>query len=110
RPAVRGGRGHAGADPPRDGRRRTVSGGQVVAMLPLAGSAALPVPCPRRRQRGATTAPAAPAEEKRLELDEDRATVCRALRELDFDHEAGHLADDDYHALRAVYEAGAAAA
>ena len=88
-----------------------MSGGQIVAILALAGPVALLVLWPLLRQRGANPAPAAPVgEEKRLELDEERATVYRALRELDFDHEAGHLADDDYHALRAVYEARAAAA
>ena len=88
-----------------------MNGGQIVAILALGAPVALLVLWPLLRQRGANPAPAAPAgEEKRLELDEERASVYRALRELDFDHEAGHLADDDYHALRAVYEARAAAA
>ena len=34
--------------------------------------------------------------------------MLRALRELDFEHEAGHVADDDYDDLRARYEAEAA--
>ena len=58
---------------------------------PLAGAARA-----RRRDRHP-----AQRRQKRLELAEERAAVYRALRELDFDHEAGHLADDDYRALRA---------
>jgi tetratricopeptide (TPR) repeat protein len=43
-----------------------------------------------------------------LELGEEKTSVYRALRELAFDHEAGHLSDDDYEALRARYEGRAA--
>jgi tetratricopeptide (TPR) repeat protein len=43
-----------------------------------------------------------------LELGEEKTSVYRALRELAFDHEAGHLSDDDYAALRARYESRAA--
>ena len=43
-----------------------------------------------------------------LELGEEKTSVYRALRELAFDHEAGHLSDDDYEALRARYESRAA--
>lgn len=87
-----------------------MSGGQVVAILALAAPIALLVLWPLLRARSADRVPAAPVgEDRRLELDEERATVYRALRELDFDHQAGHLADDDYQALRATYEARAAA-
>ena len=37
-----------------------------------------------------------------------RPSVYRALKELAFDHEAGHLSDDDYEGLRARYESRAA--
>lgn len=88
-----------------------MSGGQVVAILALAAPIALLVLWPLFGARGAARAPAASVgEDRRLELGEERATVYRALRELDFDHQAGHLADDDYQALRATYEARAAAA
>ena len=88
-----------------------MSGGQIVTILALATPVALLVLWPLLRARGAGPAPAARAgEERRLELGEERATVYRALRELDFDHEAGHLADDDYQALRTAYEARAAVA
>jgi len=58
-------------------------------------------------------APRAAAEgaaepDRRLELMEEKATVYRSLKELAFDHEAGHLSDDDYQELRDRYEARAA--
>jgi len=52
----------------------------------------------------------------RVEVDtregwlERKRRALRALRELEFEHEAGHIAPDDYAALRARYEAEAAAA
>ncbi len=42
-------------------------------------------------------------------LLERRSAALRALRELDFEHEAGHVSDDDYAELRARYEAETAA-
>ncbi len=41
-------------------------------------------------------------------LLERKRAMLRALRELAFEHEAGHIADDDYADLRARYEAQAA--
>jgi len=60
--------------------------------------------------RGTVTLPAAerPSDERRLELEEEKAVIYRALKELDFDHEAGHLSDPDYAGLRDRYEARAA--
>jgi cytochrome c-type biogenesis protein CcmH/NrfG len=46
--------------------------------------------------------------DRTLELTEEKATVYRSLKELAFDHEAGHLSDDDYRELRDRYEARAA--
>jgi tetratricopeptide (TPR) repeat protein len=88
-----------------------VSVAQVVAIVALLLPAAAVVLWPLVRGRGdaAAVAPRAGAE-RRLELIEERDTVYRALRELEFDHEAGHLADDDYQALRDTYEGRAAAA
>lgn len=56
------------------------------------GGALLPLPLDRRQQL----------------LDDKRAAL-RALRELEFEHEAGHISDADYAGLRARYEAEAAA-
>ena len=57
---------------------------------------------------GSGGALAAQAPDRRLELMEEKATVYRSLKELAFDHEAGHLSDDDYQELRDRYEARAA--
>jgi cytochrome c-type biogenesis protein CcmH/NrfG len=46
--------------------------------------------------------------DRRLELAEEKASTYRALKELDFDHEAGSLSDDDFQALRDRYEGRAA--
>lgn len=88
-----------------------MSAAQVVAVVALALPLAAIVlwPLLRGRETGAAAAPHA-GSERRLELVEERDTVYRALRELEFDHEAGHLADDDYRALRDTYEVRAAAA
>jgi tetratricopeptide (TPR) repeat protein len=87
-----------------------MTAGQIIAILALAVPVAVLVLWPVLRARGAATATPRKGDEKRLELGEERTAVYRALRELDFDHEAGHLADDDYRALRSTYEARAAAA
>lgn len=49
-----------------------------------------------------------PSDDRRDELTEEKRTIYRALRELEFDHQAGHLSEDDYAALRDRYEARAA--
>jgi cytochrome c-type biogenesis protein CcmH/NrfG len=48
------------------------------------------------------------APDRREPLLERKRAVLRALRELDFEHEAGHMADDDHAELRARLEAEAA--
>ncbi|HEY7039838.1 MAG TPA: tetratricopeptide repeat protein [Methylomirabilota bacterium] len=50
-----------------------------------------------------------PDLDRRLELGEEKTALYRALRELEFDHEAGHLSDLDYQGLRERYETRAAA-
>jgi len=50
-----------------------------------------------------------PRDDRRLELEEEKTALYRALRELEFDHEAGHLSDADYDGLRERYETRAAA-
>jgi len=44
----------------------------------------------------------------RAELNEQKRAVLRALRELEFEHGAGHLSDADFAELRARYEGEAA--
>jgi cytochrome c-type biogenesis protein CcmH len=46
-------------------------------------------------------------DDRRLEVEEEKAALYRALRELEFDHEAGHLSDPDYQSLRERYESRA---
>ena len=48
--------------------------------------------------------------DRRGELEERKEATLRALRELRFEHEAGHIGDDDYAELCARYESEAAAA
>lgn len=63
-------------------------------------------PLVRRRETGAEYGWT--AGDRRLELVEEKTAVYRALKELAFDHEAGHLSDDDHRALRERYEGRAA--
>lgn len=44
-------------------------------------------------------------QDAREQLAEDRRAALRALRELEFEHDAGHVSDADYEDLRARYEA-----
>ena len=59
------------------------------------------------RRRGAGALLPLPLD-AREQLDEDKRAALRALRELTFEHEAGHISDADYADLRARYEAEAA--
>ena len=45
----------------------------------------------------------APEQRRRLALREERDDALAALRELEFDHRTGKIADDDYRALVAEY-------
>lgn len=47
-------------------------------------------------------------QDRRDELDEEKRAIYRALKELEFDHQAGHLSQDDYAELSSRYEARAA--
>jgi tetratricopeptide (TPR) repeat protein len=60
-----------------------------------------------RREGGPTLLPLPP--DAREQLLERKRGALRALRELDFEHGAGHLSDTDYDELRARYESEAAA-
>jgi len=64
----------------------------------------------RRGAIGGSDTAVAPtaAEDKQLELSEEKDAVYRALKEIEFDHEAGHLSEEDYRPLRHRYESRAA--
>src|SRR5439155_286841 len=64
-------------------------------------------PFVRRRDRPAPLLPLPPDE--REQLTEAKRVALAALRELDFEHAAGHVSDVDFADLRARYEAEAAA-
>jgi len=49
-----------------------------------------------------------PADAREGELNEEKRTLYRALKEIEFDYRAGHLSEEDYQAIRARYEARAA--
>ena len=64
---------------------------------------------PLLRRRGQDASFLALPVDAREQLLERRQTVFRALRELDFEHSAGHVSDDDYTDLQSRYETEAAA-
>ena len=78
----------------------------ALVVLPALAVVCWPLFRPRRGEEGEASAPR--RDEKRLELAEEKASIYRALKELEFDHEAGHLSDDDYGAIRNRYESRAA--
>ena len=86
----------------------------AAAIWPIAllGAAAFAVVLWPLYRRGAVPAPSPAVEgaERALELDEERSAAMRALRELEFEHDAGHLAEGDYQELRDRYEGRAAQA
>jgi tetratricopeptide (TPR) repeat protein len=61
-------------------------------------------PLLRRRPGGGGALLPLPAD-AREQLAEDRRAALRTLRELEFEHDAGHVSDADYADLRARYEA-----
>ena len=88
-----------------------MSGLQIALIVALVLPALAVVLWPLRRGAGteSPTAPERPSDDRRLELEEEKVALYRALRELDFDHDAGHLSDADYEGLRERYETRAAA-
>lgn len=58
-----------------------------------------------RRER---ESPGTPADDLRASLEAEKLLALRGIRELVFDHQAGHLAEEDYAELRARDEARAA--
>src|SRR5262249_23039778 len=101
------GRGDPRAHPPRDGGARRMSALRRAPIALVVPPALAVVLWPLWRARGAG-APARAPVDRRLELSEDKARVYRALRELRFDHEAGHLSEEDYRELSDRYESRAA--
>jgi cytochrome c-type biogenesis protein CcmH/NrfG len=78
----------------------------VIIGVPVFGFAVWPL---LRRRSGGGALLALPADE-REQLEEDKRAALRALRELAFEHDAGHVSDADYADLRARYEVEAAQA
>jgi cytochrome c-type biogenesis protein CcmH/NrfG len=86
-----------------------VSGSTVVVSI-LVGVPALVFalwPLLRRDARGRTFLPL-PAD-RRQQLAEEKRRALATLRELEFEHSAGHVSDTDFADLRARYESEAAA-
>jgi tetratricopeptide (TPR) repeat protein len=76
----------------------------LVITLPAIGFALWPL---WRARGGRGPAPGIAPSDRRLELLEEKASAYRALKELTFDYEAGHLSEDDYRGLRDRYESRA---
>ena len=81
---------------------------QWIAMAAITLPALAIVLWPLVRGGVGRAAPSNAGPDRRLELAEEKAATYRALKELDFDHEAGSLSDDDFQALRDRYEGRAA--
>src|SRR5947207_6739535 len=82
--------------------------GVLVAAAALAVPLAVFVAWPLVRRGGARVLLPLPPD-PREPLLERKSAALRALRELDFEHESGHVSDDDYADLRARYETETAA-
>lgn len=59
------------------------------------------------RRRGQAGLPAAPADDERAGLENEKVIALRALRELELDRAAGHVDDEDYQDLHSRYEGDA---
>ncbi len=81
----------------------------LIAVIALPALAIVLWPLLRGRTDGASLPAERAGDDRRLELDEEKSALYRALRELQFDHDAGHLSDPDYESLRERYETRAAA-
>jgi tetratricopeptide (TPR) repeat protein len=77
----------------------------AAAIIAVPSVAFVLLPLLRRSERSGGLLPLPP--DPREQLTEEKESLYRALRELAFEHEAGHLSDDDYAALRDRYEARA---
>lgn len=79
----------------------------LIAALAIGLLAAVFVLWPLLRRRDDRRRPA--ADDLRASLEAEKVLALRAIRELTFDREAGHLTDEDYAGLRARHEARASA-
>jgi len=80
----------------------------VLSAVAIGVPAALFVLWPLLRRAGSGALMPLPPD-PRDRLLEDKARILAALRELTFEHDAGHVSDEDYAELYARYEADAAA-
>jgi len=85
-----------------------VSKAQLIAIAAVTLPALVIALWPLLRARGDRVQSGVPPGDRRLELLEEKGAAFRALKELTFDYEAGHLSDDDYQELRQRYESRAA--
>jgi tetratricopeptide (TPR) repeat protein len=81
--------------------------GVLVAALAIGVPALAFTLWPLWTRRGSTLLPMPP--DPREQLLEQKRQAVRSLRELAFEHEAGHISDEDYADLRARYEGETAA-
>ena len=80
----------------------------IVAIVIIALPALAFILWPLLRKGGAVRGVLPIPQDQRDELNEEKRAIYRALKELEFDHQAGHLSPDDYAELSARYEAQAA--
>ena len=83
--------------------------GVVIVVLALGLPALAFALWPLRRKQGTTAALLPLPPDARERLEEDKRAALRTLRELEFEHAAGHVSDTDYADLRARYESETAA-
>src|SRR5262245_23559805 len=97
------------ADPSRAGARVVITGGALVVTALIGVPALVFVlwPLLGRARRGRTLLALPP--DRRQQLEEEKRAALGAIRELEFEHAAGHVSDADFAELRARYEAEAAA-
>ena len=79
----------------------------LIATIVLPALAIVLWPLLGGRPGAAAPAPGRASDDRRLELEEEKSALYRALRELEFDHDAGHLSDPDFQSLRERYESRA---
>jgi tetratricopeptide (TPR) repeat protein len=86
-----------------------VTAGVLVAVVALGVPALVFVLWPFLRRASGPGAFLPLPVDARDQLTEQKRGILRALRELEFEHQSGHVSRDDYTDLRARYEADAAA-
>jgi len=79
----------------------------LVVLLSVLVVAAVAWPFMRSGSAAEPAAPADPEEDQRREVREDLDRSLAAIREIETDHQAGHLSDEDFAALDAAERARA---